>query len=246
MCVASAAHFLFYGGKSMANCVLCEKEIGAFDKSYGTYNIIANGIVCANCFNILNDFYYTAEAGDIKRANELSKAFLGKYNYSHSASKISDNILELAKSASEIDASSKSVPDMGLKEKLSLLIKENAKEIEEKRKNFLSTTGNNFEGYIIKRYIGIISSESGTETAISLNTSANKSEHSNSTSDSIDVKLTAVKEKAVAKLIENCIITGANAVIGVNINIISLPNTSSAIASATGTAVVIEKIEETI
>ena len=106
----------------------------------------------------------------------------------------------------------------------------------------MATTGTSFDGYHIAKYIGIKSGEVvlGTGFISELSTIVSGS---TAIKNSFTKKVTDAKAAALNELYNNCVSVGANAVIGVDINITLLSSNIIAIC-ANGTAVVIEKEKE--
>lgn len=101
------------------------------------------------------------------------------------------------------------------------------------------TTTNSIEGYAIKDYLGIV-------TGIAYNSSHKYKGSSMSFKDMFKMSkyysayaegLESIKEEAFIKLKDNAKATGANAVVGIKIDIEPLANSSTLIVSITGTAV---------
>lgn len=112
--------------------------------------------------------------------------------------------------------------------------------IDELRRDFLSTTGSNFEGFTINKYIGIYTGEVVLGTGFFSEFSAAVNDLFGLESRTMSGKVEQVQKTAITKLIDNCIFAGANAVIGVDVEIMSIGN-NMVVASASGTAVIIEK-----
>lgn len=108
------------------------------------------------------------------------------------------------------------------------------------RKEFLSTTGYSFEGYNITEYLGIKSGEIVIGTGVFSEFSASISDMFGIASNTLAGKLTQAKNAALNVLIDNCIMSDANAVIGVDIDIMTIGQ-NMIVACANGTAVKIEK-----
>lgn len=115
-------------------------------------------------------------------------------------------------------------------------------ELKKIRKRFKSTTGFDFNGYDIVKYIGIKSGEVVLGTGMFSEFSAGMSDLLGTKSQTMANKLTEAKNAALTKLIDNCVEVGANAVIGVDIDIMTI-GANMIVACANGTAVVIERIE---
>ena len=130
-------------------------------------------------------------------------------------------------------------------EELQQIMAQRIEELSEKmpqlRAEFLCTTGFNFDGYKITNYIGIKSGESVLGTGLLSDLSATLTDFFGVESSVVGMKLGQAKEKALASLIDRCIIAGANAAIGIDLDIMTYgPNMM--VACANGTAVTIEKI----
>ena len=114
-------------------------------------------------------------------------------------------------------------------------------ELIQRKKTFLSTTTNSFEGYKITQYLKIESGEVVLGTGIFSEFSASFSDLLGTANASFGSKLEQAKSVALEKLKENCILDGANAVVGVDLDIMTI-GSNMIVACANGTAVRIEKI----
>ena len=127
--------------------------------------------------------------------------------------------------------------------------KESEETIEKIRKaiineeGILITTGYNFEGYKIVSYKNIVHGEVVLGTGIFSDFSAAVNDLLGTTSGIMEGKLSKAKTIAQNQMIRNCICKGANALIGVDYDVMTLGN-NMIVVSANGTAVVIEKIED--
>jgi uncharacterized protein YbjQ (UPF0145 family) len=102
------------------------------------------------------------------------------------------------------------------------------------------TTGNNFDGYKISTYLGIISGESVLGTGFLSEFKANLSDTFGVASYAFSDKLRHAKETAVISLIDSCLEKGGNAIIGISFDYITFTNNLIGVI-ANGTAVVIER-----
>lgn len=117
------------------------------------------------------------------------------------------------------------------------------KERELARKNFLLTTGYNFEGYNIIKYLNIVHAEATLGTGFISENLASLSDIFGTSSTAMESKLSKTKSMAEKYLIESALNVGANAVIGVDFDINVLSN-NMMLVSVNGTAVKIEKIQK--
>ena len=106
-------------------------------------------------------------------------------------------------------------------------------------KTFPSTTGFGFENARIKEYLGVTGGETALGTGLITDFTAALYDMYGTESPGLTNKIRLAKDVALAKLIENCKKLGANAVIGVSFELTTVE--SILIASANGTAVIIEK-----
>lgn len=121
------------------------------------------------------------------------------------------------------------------------------KEIEEKfleyKKHFKVTTGYNFDGYKVMKYIGILSGEVVLGTGFISEYAASFSDLFGTRSNAFADKMMSAKQGALQKLMKNALLAGANAIIGVDFDYVTFSNNILGV-SANGTAVVIQKEEE--
>lgn len=121
---------------------------------------------------------------------------------------------------------------------------ERAQNIEENfydlEKAFKVTTGYDFEGYQIIDYKGIVSGDIVLGTGFISEFAASWSDAFGTTSNTFAGKMKTAKQKALKQLMSNAMITGANAVIGIDFDYTMFSNNMLGI-SANGTAVVIRK-----
>lgn len=121
---------------------------------------------------------------------------------------------------------------------------ERAQNIEENfydlEKAFRVTTGYDFEGYQIVDYKGIVSGDIVLGTGFISEFAASWSDAFGTTSNTFAGKMKTAKQKALKQLMANAMITGANAVIGIDFDYTMFGNNMLGV-SANGTAVVIRK-----
>lgn len=121
---------------------------------------------------------------------------------------------------------------------------ERAQNIEENfydlEKAFKVTTGYDFEGYQIVDYKGIVSGDIVLGTGFISEFAASWSDAFGTTSNTFAGKMKTAKQKALKQLMANAMITGANAVIGIDFDYTMFSNNMLGV-SANGTAVVLSK-----
>lgn len=108
-------------------------------------------------------------------------------------------------------------------------------------KDFMLTSGYNFEGYKIIEYNGVVSGEVVMGTGFLSEISASINDLLGSTSEEFRKKMKKAKEIAISRMIESAVSKGGNAIIGVDFDYMTFGNNMIAV-SANGTSVVIEKL----
>lgn len=135
----------------------------------------------------------------------------------------------------------------------SLLDKDTIKEIEKQKEEidpFLSqnirshkmTTGYNFEGHIIRDYLGLVSGENVLGTGFLTDIKASFSDLFGVESETFAHRLKEAKKSALAQMIKNSLELGGNAIIGISYGFLNFSGDMIGI-SVNGTSVVIEKNE---
>lgn len=107
---------------------------------------------------------------------------------------------------------------------------------------FKTTTGYNFEGYAIIEYKNIVTSEVVLGTGFLSELSTQLNDLIGTTSGTFENKLCKAKVMALNKVIEKATSIGANALIGISYDMMTLSN-NMLVVSVNGTAVVIGKIK---
>lgn len=106
----------------------------------------------------------------------------------------------------------------------------------------LMTSGYNFEGYRITAYKGLVSGEVVLGTGMFSEMFASFSDLFGTESDAFQEKMIKAKKAAQARLLNQVIKVGGNAVIGVDYDYVTFANNMMGL-SANGTAVIVEKID---
>lgn len=180
---------------------------------------IAGNAICADCFELLQGL----RSGEPK----MIMYFTNPRNREVATSKALEYIDDVLK---DIDLQNEETirklkeqeirdKEREIKEKEE---EESEKAFQKKEEAFIMTTTNNLEGFKITKYIGIQGGESVW--------------------GSYRVELEDARIEAINILREKCIQAGANAVIGVDIDIMTVDD--SFIVTTNGTAVIIEEIQQ--
>lgn len=116
-------------------------------------------------------------------------------------------------------------------------------ELHQKLQNdFLVTTSNQFEGYIIDKYFNLLNSEVVMGTGVLSELNAKVSDIFGETSNKFEQKLQEAKKMALQKIVDSAIKMESNAVIGFRYEIFSFSNNIISI-SAYATAVHVNKTQ---
>lgn len=110
-------------------------------------------------------------------------------------------------------------------------------------REMMVTTGYNFEGFRIKKYLNLVHGEVVLGTGFLTELSVSVNDFLGASSGAAEGKLSKAKRIVENQLIRNAVEKGANAIIGVDFDVSTLYN-NMIVVSGNATAVVIENIEE--
>lgn len=220
------------------NCNCCNQKIKAFTNTYVLNEIYINHC-CADCNQKWNDLLpsisvkiETSSIDDL--INYIQQAGLPIHNANISLFYESLKIMQDNKKI-ELERERKKQEELDRENMLKQLLRP------ESYNNILLTTGFNFDGYKIVNYCGIYSGESVLGTGFISEFTASVSDITGTSSKNFSGKLYKAKEAAIKNLKTQCLINGANAIIGINFNYITFSSNMIGVI-ANGTAVQIEKI----
>ena len=236
----------------MANCSNCGVKLNAFNVAY-TFDSEEYGLFCSRCNAKFNRFL---KDNGFSRSSDLSKVFFSQHKEdlinleftNDGIMTISNYIDSLERRAEEEAIEEKRAAELkAAKDKLAAEEKERLKLLSRDRDkrelSFIETTGFTVEGYDIENYLGIISGEVIMGTGFLSELSAGLNDLFGTVSNTMTSKLTEAKKRALEELKQNCLNVGANAVIGVDIDISTIGQ-NMILACANGTAVIIKKKTE--
>ena len=204
----------------MSMCVCCGKKIGLLNGSH------LNDKLCDNCFFPIGGYINT-----IKETNDPE---LAKNNYNMLVTKIH----ELSYSETGSQYIIWYVNDIIQKHRLK---KETEIMKQHRLENFQITTGNNFDGYNITKYKGIVSGNIVIGTGFKAETDLAKSNWFGDESFVFSEKLDDARDSAIKKMINKAIDMNCNAIVALQFNYMNL-SYNTIVVVVNGTAVVIEKI----
>lgn len=229
----------------MANCCVCGEKIGMLESSELLDNRYSYKL-CSNCSDMkayCNSFNY-----DIFR-----KGY--EYFTDRIESGISDSILmEILNTFLENSKENYNKRMLVEKEEQEKILKEDEeqKRIEEqkqreislykeKMRQFMCTTSNGFEGYSVEQYMDIYCGEVVLGTGFFSELNASVSDLFGGNATSYESKIVKARTEAIKRLKKECIKHGANAVLGVNIDLTTIDK-NMIVVCASGTAVYIKRV----
>ncbi|WP_040434954.1 YbjQ family protein [[Clostridium] hylemonae] len=197
----------------MPNCCICGRKISdsflenKYKLPYGLYG-------CYQCADMFEKIKKAENAEQIQKAQDNIKNKMAENSASQEAVKAVEEEFK------KLEDNRQCMTQRKLEEA------EIHREQQARKNKLMVTTGYNFEGYRISRYIDIVHGEYSVGHFIN-----------------IDNSLSRAKYAAQEKMIDQAVVKGANAIIGIDFDITSISDVIAA-AIVSGTAVVIEKIEE--
>lgn len=228
------------------NCPICGKTQGVFIQSGTVFTGKNQYEICFECQRLLNQ---------IKNCEDFDSAKEYRDNLSNRMIK-KDMEQDLQEYLMKyIEPTEEMLPkdiDFAIQDKIRekkeqeeaerrKIIEENSKDLEQKQSSFLITTGFNFEGYRITKYLNVVTNEALVGTGFFSEISSEVNDFFGLESLTNKSKLSQSKSIALNRLRDDAILMGANAVIGVDFDIMTFSN-NTIVTSVNGTAVVIEKI----
>ncbi len=219
----------------MANCELCGKSIAFMGGGREPYTG-KELYVCNECGLIFKKLDAAMKGDDIEQFKKDNSQLLNLAK-DRDAEKV---IVEFLNTLEHkvIDKKRRIVEE----EQIEINKKIVSQKYEQLRSSFLSTTGYNFEGYHIKEYLGVVNGQAVLGTGFFSEIFASASDTFGVESNSFSKKMREAKKLAFNDMLMEALYKGANAMIGIDIDIMTIGNNMIAV-SANGTAVTIEKIE---
>lgn len=236
-------------------CMLCFSKIPMIEGEYYLSQDRKDIIICKSCYYKKQRMFSNA-----KSKNEIFLDAFDFFDAIYNKNKIEPQVKkELLKVLSLIDGGlektyelieEKEAEEREEEERQRLQeIEEHTRElelIEEKKKNrkdFMITNGFNFEGYVIKKYIKIVNGECVLGTGFLSELSGQINDFFGTNSSAFSEKMRLAKNAAQKNMIEDALNEHANAIIGVDFDVITIGNNMLAV-SVNGTAVKIDKIKD--
>ncbi len=218
----------------MASCKVCGKSYGMFgggEEPYTGYKLT----VCNECGNVFK-IIEGSKTNDIVKCEKQLKGLIDSCDDKDVKEILQKYESEVLNKGREL------IKNQQLEKERNQLLETIEEEFEERKRNFKTTTGYNFEGYNIIEYKGIVSGEVVLGTGFMSEFSASVSDFFGTQSNLFANKMAQAKHGALTNLIKNALMEGANALIGVDFDYITFNNNILGV-SANGTAVEIEKAD---
>lgn len=214
----------------MANlCEKCGKKVGAFSPT--PLKLVYDQILCYECAEVISaDITKLYGAKTIEDFNEI-KAIItekAKQNYDESICRMIDElIINILRESSYIGMDYLSTQEGSVNKKQFV-------------DNYMLTTGYDFIGYKIKKYIGIVSGQIVLGTGFLSEFTASFSDFFGVQSEKFATKLEQAKQAALEKMVVKSDVKGGNAIIGVDFDYITFHGNMIGVI-ANGTSVVVEE-----
>lgn len=216
------------------NCCICGKKLGLLEDGSNVYfDRNKEFLLCDECKLRLSQLRYIERNIDNYEENiEYFKPYFSDVNINQTIK----NVL-----VREITEAQNKMKNVALEKKQKQdAIKKREDNVRNITTHKLVTTGYNFEGYDIIEYRGLVSGEVVLGTGFLSEFSASFSDLLGSESNKFSDKIMTAKEAAKNKMIDNVIMAGGNAVIGVDFDYIMFANNMIGV-SVNGTAVVVKR-----
>lgn len=218
-------------------CCLCGKKIGVFEVE-NTYTQNQTEIIaCEKCATHINFLIEISNGIPIKKEYiEEAKSYISKILQENQNLLSSENKTFFINLLSEADKGIKNVQENEEK-KIN-----QQKEKEHRINSLMATTGYDFQGYKIIKYIDIISCEYVLGTGFFSEFSASFSDTFGTSSNAFSNKIATAKRKVLKRMKSETVEVRGNALIGIDFDILTFNNNMIAV-SGNGTAVCVEPIK---
>ena len=217
----------------MSNCCLCGNKIGFGQKGAPLSESNRGFLLCESCVQQKEILLGIRKMGAMHV--KASSEYLSHIIQNNTNTVVVNEVGKWIEQASGI------IKKQIEKEDEQRLIKERADSLTaEELEHMLITSGYNFEGYAIINYLGVYSGENVLGTGFLSEAAAAWSDFTGTSSGAFASKLGLAKEQAIIQLKQNCILHGANAIIGIDFDYLTFTNNMIGVI-ANGTAVWIEK-----
>lgn len=218
----------------MANCEICGKSTGFMGGGKEPYTG-KELYICNECGMLFKKLTMLGKEGSVEQFRTIKGQLLGLAEKDDLKKAIEDFSGSLEHKA--IDKMRENEKRQQREENKRVVLEN----YEEMSASFLSTTGYNFEGYMIEEYLGIVNGQTVLGTGFASEFAASVSDAFGTASKTFSSKIRSAKELAFEDMQKEALYKGANAMIGIDIDIMTMANNMIAV-SANATAVKIKKV----
>jgi len=214
-------------------CDICGKKFALFEEQKEIFTG-HNYSVCNGCWGDLIEMGKYRADGDIDACKKLIQKLISKASDNEVIASLAEYLQKELVEIYRNNARKKEEEE----QKLSISVEQMMK-----KEEFLLTTGYNFEGYKITKYLNIVNSEIVLGTGFLSELSASVNDVLGTSSLVMSGKLSKAKRIVQDQLVELSLKKGANALIGIDFDISTFHN-NLIVVSGNGTAVIIEREED--
>ena len=221
----------------MANCFLCGNKIKMLD--VGSY--IENIPICSSCDTLIrnnvNNVFAMCHTDE--ELNQSQKLIVENFQKQFSDEKLETLKKHIAyiKSIYSANINKNNIPDANFNP-ISNLNAMHQKKID----SHMLTTGYDFQGYKIEKYLGLVSGDCVVGTGIIADLFSDFSDITGAKSKTFSSKMKDIKQAAVQEMIEDSVRLGGNAIIGITYDHITFSGKNMIGISVNGTSVKITSI----
>lgn len=214
-------------------CSICNKKQSGFIEDFPLSTELINFRICAKCKDNMQNMNKYLREKDLDRYDELRRYFESILESNNTDEQVSKYLEEF------INNKNQNQYDVIAKQK-EMEAKAEA-EYNEFIKNFMMTTGYNFEGYKIKKYVKVITAECVLGTGFLSEFTSGFADFFGVESEQFNSKLKEARNFALNKLTKQAFELKANAVIGIDIDYTMFGKNMIGVI-INGTAIEVEKI----
>ena len=218
----------------MSHCCICGKELNEFQFGMPFFEDYEPFVMCLNCYAAKTSM----ESGVAEKYLEAREFFLKCMEQGSVHTEMQHRLEAYIKEQDSLNEDA--MMELEIRKKFAACPNGSRDGLQQALKSFLLTTGNSFEGYRINRYITLVSGETALGTGLFSGWIVDMAEMSGSESSEIENKLIEAKQSAQSKMIRRAIGCGANAVLGIKVDVTAL-TPGLIMVSINGTAVEVEK-----
>lgn len=211
----------------MANCCICNDQIGRFEKPAMLAAGGSEHVLCALCDERVRTLDNPSDAYTYGIACRYLEGHLEKGKAHPAAKQVIEEKISFAKMT---------------KERLEAQAQRGREALEVIREGrFLMTTGDSFVGYEIVAYHGVFSSDCVMGTGMLADLDMMLTDITGAESDNSVHKVTKAREKALERMAVKCAQAGGNAILGIRYDVYNAASNAFCVG-VTGTSVTVRKL----